>query len=50
MTHRFEVRLIVEVDAYDASDAMDLVQDAFAIGETCGLDVVECEYSQPKGD
>jgi hypothetical protein len=42
-TFRYEVSLIVEVQAFDEIDAEDAVRDAFGLGEACGLNIVESE-------
>lgn len=46
MKHRFVVEMIVEVEAFDESDAFDVIQDVFGTGDFCGVDVVECEFTQ----
>jgi hypothetical protein len=45
---RYEVKLIVEVEAFDDSDAWEAVQDNFGIGENSGVVVTECEYKELK--
>jgi hypothetical protein len=45
---RYEVRLIVEVDAFDDSDAWEAVQDNFGVGEDSDVRVVDCEYERIK--
>lgn len=47
-TFEFEVKLKVRVQAFDESDALDTIMDAFAVGENCGTLVVDCEYSDGK--
>lgn len=42
-TFRYEVNLVVEVQAFNEIDAEDAVRDAFGLGEACGLDIVESE-------
>lgn len=44
--YKYEVRLTVEVEAFDESDAWEAVQDAFGLGENCGTTVVDCEYTE----
>jgi hypothetical protein len=43
---KYQVKLIVEVEAFDESDAWDAVQDAFGIGEELGVTVTDCEYKE----
>lgn len=45
-TYRYKVVLTVEVDAFDESDAWDVVQDEFGIGEQSGVTVTDCEYKE----
>ena len=40
---RYKVELTVEVDAFDAGDAWEAVQDNFGIGEQSGLTVTDFE-------
>jgi hypothetical protein len=42
-TFRYDVQLVVEVEAFDQIDAEDAVRDAFGLGEACGLNIVESE-------
>lgn len=41
--YRLTVNLIVEVDAFDETDAIEAIQDNFGVGDTSGLTVVDCE-------
>lgn len=45
-TYTYEVRLTVEMEALDSSDAWEAVQDAFGLGDNCGVRVVDCEYTE----
>ncbi len=46
---RYEVTLVVEVDAFDEDDAWDALQDAFGVGDNgTGITVVECEWDFKK--
>lgn len=45
-TFKYTVKLTVEVEAFDESDAWDAVQDAFGIGEELGVTVTACEYKE----
>lgn len=46
---RYEVSLIVEVEAFDEDDAWDALQDTFGIGENSpGVRVVESEWTYKK--
>lgn len=47
-TYTYTVKLIVEVEAFDESDAWDAVQDAFGIGEELGVRVTTCEYKEQR--
>lgn len=40
---RYDLHLVVEVEAFSEIDAEEAVRDAFGLGETCGLDIVESE-------
>lgn len=40
---RYKVELTVEVDAFDAGDAWEAVQDTFGIGDQSGLTVTDFE-------
>jgi len=42
-TFRYDVSLVVEVEAFSEIDAEDAVRDAFGLGDTCGLNIVESE-------
>lgn len=46
---KYQVKLTVEVEAFDDSDAWDAVQDAFGIGEELGVTVTSCEYKEIRG-
>lgn len=48
-TFRYKVTLVVEVEAFDESDAWDAVQDAFGIGDQTGVVVTKCDYQEVKG-
>lgn len=38
-TYEFEVTLRVSVEAFDQSDAKELVEDVFGPGSDCGIEV-----------
>lgn len=40
---RYDVTLVVEVEAFNEIDAEEAVRDAFGLGEVCGLNVIESE-------
>ena len=42
-TFRYDVNLVVEVEAFSEVDAEEAVRDAFGLGEACGLNIVESE-------
>ena len=46
-TYEFELKLKVQVNAYNEADALETVMDAFGVGENYGTTVVDCEYSEP---
>lgn len=41
--YRFDVSLVVEVEAFNEIDAEEAIRDEFGLGEVCGLNVVESE-------
>lgn len=45
---KYTVRLTVEVEAFDESDAWDAIQEAFGIGETGAVTVSECTYKETR--
>jgi hypothetical protein len=47
-TFKYEVKLVVEVEAFDDSDAWEALQDTFGIGENSGITVTDCEYRELK--
>lgn len=54
-TYRYKITQTVEVQAFDESDAFDLVQDEFGVGEQMGIKVLTCEFKgvrppKPKKD
>jgi len=46
--YRYKVTLIVEVEAFDESDAWEAVQDNFGVDDGDDIRVVDCEYEQIK--
>lgn len=40
-TYRFTVKVEVEVEAYNADDAKEIVEDVFGLGNDCGLTVTD---------
>lgn len=42
-TYRFDVSLIVEVNAFNHLDAEDMIRDAFGLGDAGGVEIVESE-------
>lgn len=40
---RYDVNLVVEVEAFNEIDAEEAVRDAFGLGDICGLEVIESE-------
>lgn len=42
-TFRYDVALVVEVEAFSEIDAEEAVRDAFGLGEVCGLNIIESE-------
>lgn len=45
-TFKYEVKLTIEVEAFDEADAWEAVQDNFGVGENYGVTVVDCEYRE----
>jgi hypothetical protein len=45
-TYRYSVKLIVDIDAWDDSDAWEALQEAFGIGDQLGVTVIECNYKE----
>jgi hypothetical protein len=45
-TYTYELKVTVKVEAFDDSDAWDAVQEAFGVGETGAVTVVECQYKE----
>jgi len=50
MTETFKYRVVleVEVEAFDADDAFDKLQDAIGAGENLGVLISDCEYKPKK--
>lgn len=46
ITFRYNVELVVEVQAFDEFDAEDAVRDAFGLGDQCGIEIVESEVGE----
>ena len=45
-TFEYEVVLKVKVEAYDESDAKDLLEDAFGLGEDCGVTIESATFNE----
>ena len=45
---KFRIILDVEVEAFDADDAFDMIQDVFGAGDNMGVLVTDCEYKPKK--
>lgn len=45
-TYKYTIKLTVEIDAFDESDAWDAIQEAFGVGETGAVNVIDCEYKE----
>lgn len=43
---KYTVKLAVEIEAFDESDAWDAIQEAFGIGQTGAVMVTDCEYKE----
>lgn len=43
---KYKVTLVVEVEAFDDSDAWDALQETFGTGEEGCINVIECEYKE----
>lgn len=44
----YTVKMTVQIEAWDESDAWEALQDAFAIGDQLGVTVTDCEYREVK--
>jgi len=44
--YKYEVKLFVEVEAFDEGDAWNAIQDAYGVGEEFGISVTDCEYRE----
>lgn len=42
-TFRYDVNIVVEVQAFNEIDAEEAVRDAFGLGEVYGLNIIESE-------
>lgn len=42
--YKFKVTMVVEVEAFEESDAWDALQENFGIGEEYGVTVTSCEF------
>ena len=47
--YKYKITMTVEVEAFDESDAWDMLQDVYAVGENCGTNVTDCEYKEIRG-
>jgi hypothetical protein len=47
-TFKYKVQLTVEVQAFDANDAWEAVQDTFGLGDQSGLSVTDFEAWEAK--
>lgn len=45
-TYEYTVELKVKVEAYDESDAKDLLEDAFGLGEDCGVTIESATFHE----
>lgn len=45
---RYTVKLEIEIEAFDESDAWDAVQEAFGVGHTGAVVVTACEYREKR--
>ena len=44
--YKYEVKLLVEVEAFDAGDAWDAIQETYGVGSEMGIVVTDCEYRE----
>lgn len=44
-TYEYVVELKVSVEAFDESDAKDLLEDAFGLGEDCGVTIESVSFN-----
>lgn len=47
-TYTVEILIRAEVEAYDESDAKDIVYDIFGPGEDCGVNIINTNLRQIK--
>jgi hypothetical protein len=40
----YDLKLRVKIPAFDEDDAWEAIQDTFGVGETNGIEVLECEW------
>lgn len=45
-TFRYDVQLVVEIEAFSEIDAEEAVRDAFGLGDNCGVSIVESEVGE----
>ena len=45
-TFRYDVSLVVEVEAFDEIDAEEAVRDTFGLGDQCGIEIIESEVGK----
>lgn len=43
---KYLVELEVEVEAYDQSDARDILEDVFGLGEDCGVTIKTAKFDE----
>lgn len=41
--YRFDVSLVVEVEAFNMLDAEDMIRDSLGLGDAMGVEIVESE-------
>ena len=46
-TFRYLVELEVEVEAFDENDAREALEDAFGLGEDCGVTIKSVKFNEP---
>lgn len=45
-TFKYLVELEVEVDAFDSTDARELLEDCFGLGEDCGVTIKTAKFDE----
>lgn len=44
----YQIKMEVEVEAFDESDAWEAIEETFGIGNTGAVTVTQCEYKEKR--